>query len=117
MIKTYRYKNLSFPVGNETEVKFTVEFKSDGNSGLTVIDVPGDAEHEIKNSGTITIGKGKDLRSEATICNSRIDNLIPEEDEIRIHYKINDVLIQEHVNPKSEAERVEIILKINFPQS
>jgi hypothetical protein len=116
MIKTYRYKNLSFPVGNDTDVNFTVEFISDGNSGLTLIDVPGNSDPEIKDSGTVFIGKGKDLRSEATFCISNIDNKIPEEDEIRIQYKINNVLIKEHSNLKSVAERIDIILKIKFPE-
>jgi hypothetical protein len=116
MKKTYRYKNLSFPVDNDTNVNFTVEFISNGNSGLTLIDVPGQTDPEIKDSGTAFIGKGQDLRNEATYCISNIDNKIPQEDEIRIKYKINDVLIVEHSNLKSEAERVDIILKINFPE-
>lgn len=116
MKKTYRYTNLSFPVKDDTQVNLTVEFISDGNSGRTLIDVPGNLDPEIDNSGTVFIGKGEDLRSEATFCISVIDNKIPEEDEIRIHYKLNGNLIQEHHNLKSDADRADIILKIKFPE-
>ena len=116
MRKTYRYNNLSFAIADETEVNFTVDFISDGNSGQTTIDVPSNFDPELEDSGTVFIGKGKDLRNENTICFSNIDNKIPEEDEIRVRYKINGILIQEHSNPKSEEERPIIILKIKFPK-
>lgn len=115
MRKTYRYRDLSFPVSDETEVTFEVEFISDGNSGYTAINVPGPNDKKIHDSGKELIGKGVDLREGLTICFSDMANLIPEEDEIRIHYKINDELIVEHVNRKSEEERPIIILFINFP--
>jgi hypothetical protein len=115
-MKIFRYKNLTFPVGNDVDVNFTVEFISDGNSGLTLIDVRGNLDPIVQDSGTVFIGKGKDLRREATFCCSNIDNKIPQEDEIRIKFKINDVLIKEHSNLKTEDERVIIILKIKFPK-
>jgi len=117
MRKTYRYKNLVFPVSDDTEVIFEVEFISDGNSGQSVINVPGPNDKEISNSGSESIGKGKDLRGDSTICFSDIDNAIPEEDEIKINYKINDELIVEHSNLKSEEERPIIVLSIKFPVS
>lgn len=116
MRKTYRYNNLSFAVADETKVNFTIEFVSDGNSGQTTIDVPGNIDPEIEDAGTVFIGMGKNLRNANTICFSNIENKIPQEDEIRIHYKINGVLIKEHCNPKSEEERPVIILKVNFPK-
>lgn len=116
MRKIYRYKNLSFAVADETEVNFTVEFISDGNSGQTVINVPGPNDPEIEDSETKIIGIGSDLRGESTICVSDIENLIPEEDEIRIQYKINGQLLVEHNNLKSEEERPMIILFIKFPK-
>lgn len=115
MRKTYRYNNLSYAVADETDVNFTVQFISDGNSGQTTLDVPGNLDPEIEDSGTVFIGKGKDLRTAATLCFSSIDNKIQEEDEIRIQYKINGALIQEHSNLKTEEQRPVIILKINFP--
>ncbi|NOY51076.1 MAG: hypothetical protein GXO88_11015 [Chlorobi bacterium] len=117
MRKTYRYKNITFPVSDDTEVTIEIEFISDGNSGRTVINVPGPNDKEINNSGSKYIGKGKDLRGDSTICFSDIANLIPEEDEIRINYKINDKLLVEHVNQKSEEERPLIVLSIKFPVS
>ena len=115
MRKTYRYRNLSFEVTDDTNVNFTVEFISDGNTGQTLINVPGPVDPEIQDSGTKFIGKGKDLREDTTICFSDIANLIPEEDEIRIRYKINEQLIIEHENSKSEEKRPIIILFIKFP--
>lgn len=115
MRKTYRYKNLTFPISDDKEVILEVEFVSDGNTGQTVINVPGPNDKEINNSGSKSIGKGSDLRGDSTICFSDIANLIPEEDEIRIRFKINDELIVEHVNQKSEEERPIIVLSIKFP--
>jgi len=116
MRKIYRYRDLSFDVANDTEVKFTVKFISDGNEGQTLINVPGTTDPEIENSGTIVIGKGVDLREGTTISVSDVANLIPEEDEIRIRFEINGRLLIEHVNSKSEEERPIIILFIKFPQ-
>jgi hypothetical protein len=115
MRKTYRYKNLSFEIGDDADVYLSVEFISDGNMGQTLIDVPGTLDPEIENSGTAFIGKGKDLRSDSTICFSDIVSLIPEEDEIRIQYKINGQLLIEHTNQKSEEKRPIINLYIKFP--
>ncbi len=114
MSKTYRYRDLLFPVADNTDVYFTVEFISDGNSGQTLINVPGSLDPEIENSGAAFIGKGKDLRGEPTICVSTIANLVPEEDEIRIRYKINGIQLVEHSNAKSEEKNPTIILFVNF---
>ena len=117
MRKTYRYKNLVFPVSEDTEVFFEIEFISDGNMGQSIINVPGPNDKEISNSGIKLIGKGKDLRGDSTICFSDIENAIPSEDEIIINYKINDELIVKHSNLKSEEERPIIVLSIKFPVS
>jgi len=115
MRKTYRYRNLSFPVADETEIIFTVKFISDGNMAQTVINIPGPNDPEIENEGEISLGKGKDLRGDTTISFSDIANLIPEEDEIRIQYKINDRILVEHSNLKTEEERPKVVLFIKFP--
>ena len=117
MRKVYRYRNLSFKAANDEEVNFSVEFVSDGNIGQTTINVPGPTDPEIEDSGTVFIGKGKNLRGDTTVCVTDVANLIPEEDEIRIRYKINGQLIKEHYNPKSEEESPLIILFIKFPES
>jgi len=113
---TYRYKNLIFPVLDDTEVTLRVQFISDGNSGQTVINVPGTNDRQINNSGFTFLGHGANLRGDSTICFSDIANLIAFEDEIRIHYIINDILLVEHVNQKSEEERPLIVLSIKFPE-
>jgi len=116
MCKPYRYNNLSYTVADDSDVYFTVEYLSDGNSGLTSVDVPGTLDPEIKNAGKVFIGKGKDLRGEATYVSSNIDNKVSQEDEIRVKYLINNEELVEHHNLKSEAERITVILKITFPR-
>jgi hypothetical protein len=117
MRKTYRYKNLSYPVADETKVEFTVRFVSDGNQSETVINVPGPNDPQIHNSGSAVLGKGKDLRGEITVSFSDIANLAPQVNEIKVQYLINGSLIKEHVNPKSEEKAPIVILNIQFPQA
>lgn len=114
MRKTYRYKNLEYAVADYTQVVFSVEFISNGNTGQTGVNVPGPNDKDISNSGSAIIGTGAELRGEKTICISDVANLIPEEDEIVIHYKLNGDIIQIHRNDKMEEERPIIILIINF---
>lgn len=114
MRKTYRYKDLSFAVADETKVNLTVKYISDGNMGNTAINVPGALVPDIPNSGTQFIGKGSELRGDKTVVSTVVENLIPNEDEIRIEYWLNDQLLQEHVNSKSVADRIIIILSIKF---
>lgn len=115
MRKTYRYRHLSYAIADESAVNFSVEFVSNGNFGQTLINVPGPFDPEIENSGTKFIGLGKELREETTICVSDFVNPVPEEDEIRVRYRINGEVLVEHSNPKSEEERPIIILFIRFP--
>jgi hypothetical protein len=117
MRKTYRYRNLSCLVKDDEKVNFTVEFVSDGNTGQTLVNVPGPNDPEILDSGTAYIGKGKSLRGDTTICFSDVANLIPEEDTIKIKYMINDQLICEHSNKKTEEKQPIIILFIKFLKS
>lgn len=116
MRKTYRYKDLSYAVADEEAVNFTVKFISDGNTGQTVINIPGTADPEIKDQGTVVLGKGKNLRGDITVSFSDIANLAHEEDEICIQYIINDTVIQEHKNFKAEEKKPIVILNIKFPR-
>lgn len=115
MSKIYRYKNLTFPIGDNEDVIFTVEVVSDGNVVETYINIPGPNDSEISDSGTVKIGEGSELREGTTVCVTNAINMIHEEDEIRIRYKINGQLLVEHVNPISEEQRPVIILFIKFP--
>lgn len=115
MTKTYRYKNLVFPLGDEEMANFTVEFISDGNIGSTGINVPGEKDYEIINAGSEKIGKGVDLRNEFTVVATDVSNMNPMEEEIRIRYKINGKLLLEHHNLKSESNEPMIVLAIKFP--
>jgi len=115
MRKTYRYRNLSYAVADDKEVYFSIHFVSDGNTSQTVINIPGDNDPDIENEGTCLLGKGKELRGDTTIVFSDIANPVPQEDEIRLQYKINDQLLVEHLNSKSDEERPIVVLFINFP--
>jgi VCBS repeat-containing protein len=116
MPKTYRYPGLSFAVADEEEINFAVKFISDGNIGDTIINIPGSLDPEIENEGTALLGKGKDLRDSITVSVSSLENPVPEEDEIRVQYLINDKLLLEHSNKKTEEERPNVVLKITFPK-
>jgi len=115
MSKPYSYKNLSYPCKDNENINFSVEFISDGNMGTTSIKTPNNKNYQIKDQGSQLIGTGKDLRTGITVGSSSIINPIPEENEIRIQYKINGELLVEHVNPTSEEKEPIIILYIQFP--
>jgi hypothetical protein len=115
MRKIYRNKNISVTVGDNESVDFKVKFISDGNSGVTAINIPGDNDSEIHDSGTVNIGTGSDLKNgDKTIIVSDIINPVPEETDIIIEYYINEKLIHRHENSKSESDQPLIILWIKF---
>ena len=114
--KTYRYKNLVFPVADDTDVTFTVDFISDVNTSYTLVDIPGNNDPEIDDEGTAELGKGSTLRSEKTIVVCDVDNLADQEDRIKINFLINNEVIVAFDKPKSEEPRPIIVLKIEFPQ-
>ncbi len=115
MRKKYRYKNLSFPVSDNTEVKFTIEYQSSGIISETFINIPGDDDPEIEDSGTVSFGKGSGLRDGFTVSVTDVSSIADEEDTIAVNYKLNGQLLVEHSNPKSEEESPMIILQIKFP--
>jgi hypothetical protein len=117
MRKTYRYRDLSFPVADTTQVDFTVAFISDVTLGKTKIYQPHLGNPTITNSGTVSIGSGTQLRGRITIVMTEVTNLGPNVTEIKIAYKLNDQLLVEHHNLKSEEENPTIILFIKFPEA
>ncbi|GAA4339347.1 hypothetical protein [Flaviaesturariibacter amylovorans] len=117
MSKVYRYRDLSFPVNDNEDVTLTIRFVSSGNTGHTVINVPGPNDPELADEGSVSLGKGSALRGDTTVSFSDIVNLVPEEDEIAVQYFLNDTLLQEHRNPKTDADSVYIVLFIKFPQA
>lgn len=117
MRRIYRYEKLSYEGGGEKEVIYKVKFISDGNIGHTVINIPGDNDPEIANSGERSLGKLKTLTSEKIISISDIANPIPEAESIIIEYYINDTLLVRHENPKTETDRPYVILKVKFVKS
>lgn len=116
MRKHYPYKNIEFPVEDDTDVNFKVEFVSDGNTGSTFVDVPKTKDKTILDSDEVFLCKGEDLRDDTTYVVSDISNLAPREDTIKINYYINDEIVVEHSNPKSEEERPMIFIHIKFPK-
>ncbi len=120
MRKLYSYKDLEVSVADETEVTFSVELISDGNIISTTVNIPQLPPEEdpvIEDAGSAPIGKGKDLRGDTTVVFSDIINLIPQEDTIEIHYKVNGQLVVAHKNPKSEEVRPLVLLLIKFTAS
>jgi len=114
MRKIYRYDKISYEAEINEEIQFKVKFISDGNIGHTVINIPGDNDSEIANSGKCELGKIQFLTTEKTICVSDIANPIPQEDTITIEYYINKKLLARHSNPKIETDRPYVILTIEF---
>lgn len=115
MRKIYRNKNISVTTGDKESVDFKVKFISDGNSGVTAINIPGDNDPEIYDSGTVNIGTGSVLKKgDKTIIVSDIINPVSEESDIIIEYYINNNLVHRHENPKSESDQPLIILWIKF---
>ncbi|AEV31030.1 hypothetical protein Oweho_0003 [Owenweeksia hongkongensis DSM 17368] len=117
MRKIYRYKDLTKVVQKEEHVTLTVEFVTDGNTGVTAVNIPGPNDPTILNEGSANIGKGKDLYSELTACVTDVANPIPEEDTITVRYFINEDLLLEHTNAKSVSDQPMIILMIKFVES
>jgi len=116
MRKIYRYDNLLYKGKKDEEIIFKIEFISDGNIGHTVINIPGDDDKEIANSGQSILGILKDLKKEKTISVSDIANPIPQEENIIIEYSINGKLLITHKNAKTETDRPYVILKIKFTE-
>lgn len=114
MRKIYRYENLSYSGKTNEEIIFEVKFISDGNIGHTVINIPGDDDAEIANSGKAALGNIQSLLSVKTFVVSDIANPIPQEDTIAIEYYINQKLLKSHSNLKSETDRPYVILAIKF---
>jgi len=114
MRKIYRYEKLSYTAEAEEEITFEVKFISDGNIGHTVINIPGNNDPEIANSGKAVLGNIESLLSEKTFVVSDIANPIPQEDKIIIEYYINEKLLKSHSNDKSETDRPYVILTIKF---
>ena len=123
MKSPYRYRNLTYKITDQTELFFTVEFLSDGNAGVTNINIPGMENVEIADAGTKRLGLAADLKGRQIISFSNIYNVVPEETEIAVQFKINDSIIayaqptqleQPHSNLKSVSERPEIVLFITL---
>ncbi len=123
MKSPYRYRNLTYKITDQTELFFTVEFISDGNAGITNITIPGLPNVEIVDAGTKSLGRATDLKGRKITSFSSFYNVVPEETEIAVLFKINDEVIcypaptqleQPHRNLKSETERPEIVLFITL---
>lgn len=117
MRKIYRYEKLTYTAAADSEIIYKVKFISDGNIGHTVINIPGENDPEIANSGERSLGKLKSLTKERTISVSDIANPAPEVDTIIVEYYINDTLLVRHENPKTATDRPYVILKIKFTKS
>ncbi len=112
MEKKYPYGDVKVKVADNTDVTFEVQFLSDGNTGFTYVTVQNVADFEIDDAGSTVIGKAKDLRDKVISIGSQIGNLADEEDQININFLINDKVVVEHSNPKSESDQPRISFKL-----
>lgn len=116
MPKTYTYTDLTFSAPGDTELIFSVTFISDGNTGVTTVSVPQRSQKQITDTGSVSMGRSKNVKNKTVIAVSDLANLAAEEQDITVQYKINDTVVLTHSNPKSEEERPIIVLLIKILQ-
>jgi hypothetical protein len=110
----YPYKDITVEVADDAIVNLKVEFPDSGTTGYTFINVPGDDDKDITNAGIVVIGKGEDLKKSITIISSNPYNIAQHVNKIRVNFYLNDKLIVEHSNDKSESKKPQIIIVVNF---
>ena len=114
MSKNYVYTKKSFKADDDIMINFTVEFISDGNTGVTKVNAPKKTPKKIEDAGTCYVGLAKDLRASELIIVSDIANPVSEEEDITVEYKINNEVIVRHNNLKSEAKRILVIIMVEI---
>ncbi len=114
MRKVYRYKNLDIEINGNEEIEFGVQFLTSGNIAQTLVNIPGDNDPEIADSGVALIGTKVELKNELIVCATDVANIIPQVDTIAINYTVNGKTILEHRNDKSEEDRPIIVLFIKI---
>ena len=115
MAKIYRHGNLSFSAGKEEEVKLTIQVISNGTEAKSTVtfQTETDPRFKIDNAGSVVLGILGEIGPQISIY-SAVNCPIPQGDNIVIRYLINDQLIVEHSNPKSEEDRPNIFVTIKF---
>lgn len=114
MPKTYPYKDLIYTALDDEEIIFSVSFISDGNSGDTYVDLPGDDDRIIKRDESANLGRAGKLKEYPIVVISTIRNSNPNVSNIKVAYFINGEEIQYHENEKSETDYPTILLKIEI---
>ena len=114
MPKLYPYKDLFYNSADDEEIIFSVEFISDGNSGDTYVDLPGDDDKEIKRDGSANLGRAGNLKDYQIVAVSTLRNSNPNVSLIKAAYFINGKKIQYHENEKGETDYPTILLKIKI---
>lgn len=114
MSQIFRYPNVHKQIPGSGINTFKVEVESDGCKVKTIVNIPGDDDPLIDNSGQAEIGEKQNLIKEHTVVVSECYCPIQEEDEIFVKFFINDDLILTH-QKDIEADRTHLVIfKIKF---
>ena len=62
MSKTYRYRDIKPKVAANTMAKLEVKFISDGNTGVTNVEIESQGRKSLDNEGMIELGTGDQLK-------------------------------------------------------
>lgn len=107
---------ISCPVQDGEEVIFSVKFISDGNKSSTKIRVPDKRKPiTIKDEGSEVLGTGAVLRDAKLVSHTQAKNMIPEEDDIIIEFRVNGLLAA-YNKKKSEDPNPHIMIEMDFPK-
>lgn len=112
---TFRYSKTI--VANEVSNKLRIEFPDSGSYGKHYIDLPGTSmDFECTSEGEGELGTKGFLMEERTVIISKVVNAEDEDiiPNVNVNYYVNDRLVIEHSNKKSEDKTPRIILNLNF---
>lgn len=107
---------VSCPVADSEEAVFSVKFISDGNKCSTKIRVPDKRKPvTIKDEGSDVLGTGAALRDSLLVSHSQAKNMVPEEEDIIIEFRINGQIVT-YNKKKSEDSSPHIMIEMKFPK-
>ena len=116
MSKVYFYRDITVDISENEDVSLRVEFPDAGTTGHTFINVPGNNDKEIFNTGSKVIGQWENLKKGMTIITASPSNIAAEDEVEQVRYQlyVNDVLKLDHANQKTETKIPQLIILIKF---
>jgi len=109
----FRY-NETIKLKKNVEVFLEITHPTVGTASHTIIDIPGDNDMETTNEKKMLLGKGDFLLSERTIIYTKAINMDENNQNVQVHYSINNKTIIEHINPKSIDPSPQIKINLKF---